>query len=147
MGGTELVRKIVYSLLKKKKKKSMPSIFIKNRTLKFQPLLQWLFIESGVSPIENKERTNWKYFCEIWMFSNPRLHTKLPSSVTRYILPLQWWKVKDKGGDAFRWPGFSPPFLWRHPAGVQRLEFMFSWSLLSPVSADLLNKRSPLLSF
>lgn len=61
-GARGLVRK-KYCLFLVEKKSQCQAFSSKDKTLKFQPLLQWLFIEAGVCPKEdNVEKTSSKYF-------------------------------------------------------------------------------------
>lgn len=69
-------KKIVCSLQKKRHCQAFPShtppLLLSTHPPpipppKFQPLLQWLLIQAGVSPKgENEERTNLKYFLCVW---------------------------------------------------------------------------------
>ena len=65
----------------------------------------------------------------------------LPPGAHTALLPMQWWKIRDGGGNtlASSWPGPSPLQFSGHSARVQKLEFVFSWSLMSFVSANLEN--------
>lgn len=71
------------------------------------------------------------------MISSPRFHPELLSSVTRChatLLPMQCWKIRDTFSST--WPGPSPLYYSGHSARVEKLEFMFSWFLMSFAGAD-----------